>query len=360
AVTPPANGSANATLTLSASASAAPGSYPVTVTGTAGGSSHTATVQLTVTAGGSAVFSDDFETDKGWTVDPSGTDTATTGMWERGDPEQTTSTYSNQVKQLGSTVSGVNALSTGRLAGSGYGANDIDGGVTSIRSPAIGLPASSASATFSYNVAHGDNSGPDDYLRLSVVDGGTRTKVWEKLGAASEVAGAWRTATVDLSAYAGKSVTLLIEAADAGSGSLFEAQVDDLAVRGSGATPSPTTSPPPAGCAPQTNGTDVAIVDQGTVESPITISGCSGNASSASKVEVHIRHTYISDLVVSLIAPDGTAYVLHDRTGGSADDINTTYTVNLSGEARNGTWKLRVADTVAQDVGSIDSWTLTL
>ena len=71
-------------------------------------------------------------------------------------------------------------------------------------------------------------------------------------------------------------------------------------------------------------------------------------------------HTYIGDLVVSLVAPDGSTYVLHNRSGGSADNINTTYTVNLSGEARNGTWTLRVTDNAAQDTGYLNSWTLTL
>ena len=33
------------------------------------------------------VFSDTFETDRGWTRNPAATDTATSGAWERGDPE---------------------------------------------------------------------------------------------------------------------------------------------------------------------------------------------------------------------------------------------------------------------------------
>ena len=32
------------------------------------------------------VFFDDFETNKGWTKGPNGTDTATAGLWELGDP----------------------------------------------------------------------------------------------------------------------------------------------------------------------------------------------------------------------------------------------------------------------------------
>lgn len=51
------------------------------------------------------VFSDDFESGLGWTTNASGTDTATTGLWERGNPETTTS---SGTKQLGTTVSGVN------------------------------------------------------------------------------------------------------------------------------------------------------------------------------------------------------------------------------------------------------------
>ncbi|GLZ81998.1 hypothetical protein Afil01_68050 [Actinorhabdospora filicis] len=254
-VTPPANGSGTSTLSLSVSASAATGTYPVTVTGTSNGVTRTATVNLTVTGTGTSSFSDDFETDKGWTVNPAGSDTASAGKFERGDPEQTTSTYSNQVKQLGTTPSGVNALSTGRLAGSAYGANDLDGGVTSARSPAFTVP-SGASLSFGYNVAHGDNSSADDYLRVSVTSGGTTTQLWQKVGAAAEVAGAWQTATVSLAAYTGQSVTLLVSAADAAGGSLFEAQVDDVKVTGTSAAP-PANYIPPATSTEAPSGTRV-------------------------------------------------------------------------------------------------------
>ena len=58
--------------------------------------------------------------------------------WERGNPE---TTDSSGTKQLGTTTSGVNDLVTARLAGASAGVNDVDGGVTSIRSPAITLPS---------------------------------------------------------------------------------------------------------------------------------------------------------------------------------------------------------------------------
>jgi serine protease len=107
------------------------------------------------------------------------------------------------------------------------------------------------------------------------------------------------------------------------------------------------------------NTSDYTISDNATVESPITVSGRSGSAPSSTPVAVNIVHTYIGDLKVDLIAPDGSIYVLHNRSGGSADNINTTYNVNLSTEAINGTWKLRVNDNAAGDVGYINSWSIT-
>nr|WP_020519054.1 M14 family zinc carboxypeptidase [Catelliglobosispora koreensis] len=109
-----------------------------------------------------------------------------------------------------------------------------------------------------------------------------------------------------------------------------------------------------------TNATDVSIPDNTTVYSNITISGCAGNAATNATVEVHIVHTYRGDLVVSLMAPDGSAYVLLNRSGGSADNIDQTFTVNVSSEVANGTWRLRVQDAASIDTGYINSWTLNL
>ncbi|WP_455352682.1 S8 family peptidase [Streptomyces sp. SYSU K217416] len=106
------------------------------------------------------------------------------------------------------------------------------------------------------------------------------------------------------------------------------------------------------------NTADYAINDNATVESPVTVSGVSGNAPATLSVPVDIKHTYIGDLKVDLVAPDGTVYTLHNRSGGSADNIIRTYTVNASAEAANGTWKLRVNDNARYDVGKIDSWAL--
>jgi secreted trypsin-like serine protease len=108
------------------------------------------------------------------------------------------------------------------------------------------------------------------------------------------------------------------------------------------------------------NTTDVQIPDLSTVNSPITVSGVTGNALATSTAEVHIVHTFRGDLVVSLVAPDGTVFTLLNRSGSSADNVDQTFTVNLSGEVANGTWNLRVQDAAAQDTGFINSWRLTL
>nr|WP_232032828.1 M4 family metallopeptidase [Streptomyces lincolnensis] len=109
------------------------------------------------------------------------------------------------------------------------------------------------------------------------------------------------------------------------------------------------------------NTADVSIPDNGAaVTSSITVSGRTGNAPSNLQVAVDITHTYIGDLQVQLVAPDGTAYTLKGySTGGSSDNINTTYTVNASSEVANGVWQLRVQDNAAQDSGRINGWTLT-
>ncbi|MEU0341540.1 S8 family serine peptidase [Streptomyces bobili] len=124
------------------------------------------------------------------------------------------------------------------------------------------------------------------------------------------------------------------------------------AVSGSGGSTGGTTF---------TSTTAVSIPDNGSaVESPIAVTGRTGNAPTALQVGVDITHTYRGDLVVDLVAPDGTAYRLKaSSTSDSADNVVTTYSVNASSEVANGTWKLRVQDVAAQDTGRINSWKLT-
>ncbi|HEY7592841.1 MAG TPA: M14 family metallopeptidase [Actinophytocola sp.] len=119
------------------------------------------------------------------------------------------------------------------------------------------------------------------------------------------------------------------------------------------------SEPPPAG--PSFENTDnVDIPDAGAaVNSPITVTGVSGNAPADLAVSVDIKHTYRGDLQIDLVAPDGSTYRLKNTSNDSADDVLTTYTVNAAGEVANGTWQLRVRDLYSIDTGYLDSWRLT-
>ncbi|MCI5227411.1 MAG: hypothetical protein D3918_12320 [Candidatus Electrothrix sp. AX2] len=81
------------------------------------------------------------------------------------------------------------------------------------------------------------------------------------------------------------------------------------------------------------------------------------------RVEIAIMHTYIGDLRVDLIAPDGTDVVLHNYTGHSADNLVRNYSPadtpalnSLQNRFIRGTWKLRVVDRARFDVGRLNSW----
>ena len=176
---------------------------------------------------GTTVYSDTFETATGWTTNAGATDTATAGLFERGDPAATSSGVATQ---LGTTVSGSYDLVTGATAGASAGANDVDGGTTTIRSSAITLPTGTLTLSFSWYLAHLNNSSSGDYFRVRVISGSTATTVFTQAGAASNRAAAWQSATVNLSSYAGQSIQLQVESADTGTASLVEAAVDNVTI----------------------------------------------------------------------------------------------------------------------------------
>ncbi|MFE3183701.1 M4 family metallopeptidase [Streptomyces violascens] len=105
----------------------------------------------------------------------------------------------------------------------------------------------------------------------------------------------------------------------------------------------------------------VAIPDYpgAAVTDPVTVSGITGNAPSALKVGVKITHTYIGDLQIDLVAPNGTSFRLQNSSSDSTANLNKTYTVNASSVAANGVWKLKVQDKARQDVGTITDFKLS-
>jgi lysyl endopeptidase len=119
------------------------------------------------------------------------------------------------------------------------------------------------------------------------------------------------------------------------------------------------------------SGLPVAIPDNTTVQATINITDayCIGDVD----VELDISHTYIGDLEVDVISPEGTVVRLHDRSGGSSEDIVATYDdegsptpegpgvlSDFDGEIVTGVWTLRVSDNASQDTGNINMFNLAI
>jgi subtilisin-like proprotein convertase family protein len=108
-------------------------------------------------------------------------------------------------------------------------------------------------------------------------------------------------------------------------------------------------------------GANILIPDLATINTVRRVAGCTGKASALSTVDVRIKHGHRGGLVITLIAPNGSAYPLKARaTSDGTDDLDATYTVDASGAPRNGNWTLRIKDAYRYNIGYLDSWALRL
>ena len=110
---------------------------------------------------------------------------------------------------------------------------------------------------------------------------------------------------------------------------------------------------------------NLAIPDNNTTGITSSISVPASMTLTSVSVYVNITHTYKGDLEVSLIGPDNTTVLLHNRTGSSTDNIITTFNITtrsyqaltaFNGKNTLGTWKLKVRDLAAADTGKLNSW----
>ena len=122
-----------------------------------------------------------------------------------------------------------------------------------------------------------------------------------------------------------------------------------------------TTEPMP-GVGLTADGTgDLAIPDNDSmgVSSVATLGGATGVTATVS-VEVSIAHSYVGDLMV-VLEHNGVERTLHNREGGSSDDLNKTFdVVGFEGVDPNGAWNLTVSDHAAADVGTLDGWSIAV
>jgi Zn-dependent metalloprotease/subtilisin-like proprotein convertase family protein len=126
-----------------------------------------------------------------------------------------------------------------------------------------------------------------------------------------------------------------------------------------------STPPPPPGCINGTQAaTDVpkAIPDNNATGVTSTLNVVGDGTVASLALNLNLTHTFRGDLVVTLTAPDGTAFSVSNRAGGSADNIILTNSAiaAFNGHTAAGAWKLKVVDAAAQDVGTINSWSLNI
>ena len=130
--------------------------------------------------------------------------------------------------------------------------------------------------------------------------------------------------------------------------------------------------------------TGMTIADAATQTSTLEVTGLS-NAVANVEVEVNLTHTYVGNLVLTLVAPDSTRITLANRDGGDGDGFVATIfsdqaqtpmlsalapfkgkfrpiqpLSSVNGKSANGTWSLEVQDAAVGDVGRVTKWGLTL
>jgi serine protease len=131
-----------------------------------------------------------------------------------------------------------------------------------------------------------------------------------------------------------------------------------------GTDPGPDPDPDPEPCESATfaaTGLPVSIPDNSATGVRSTIAVNTTGTVATLNVSASITHTYRGDLVVTLISPSGSQYVLSNRAGGSADNlaINTTVAAAVGAQAK-GNWQLLVQDRARLDAGTLTKFGLTL
>ncbi|GJQ29122.1 MAG: hypothetical protein HBSAPP03_10060 [Phycisphaerae bacterium] len=183
-------------------------------------------------AGLATLFSYDMETTAGWSRDTAN-DTATSGLWERGDPQGTIA----QPEDDHTPPPGVNCWVTGRTAGAGAGSNDVDGGFTAVLSPVMNMSSAPVDTRIGYWRWYSNNAGGAPNADVFTVqlsnNGGTSWSNVEVVGPSGPgTGGGWNyyefqpTTILPLTAQ----MRMKFIADDAGAGSLIEAALDDMSV----------------------------------------------------------------------------------------------------------------------------------
>ncbi len=182
-------------------------------------------------------FTDTVETNLGWTLTTAG-DTATAGLWVRGDPVGT-SNGSTQVQPENDVTAapGVNCFFTGQgTAGGTLGAADVDGGFTTLTSPSMNATGGVAFVNYNRWYSNSQGGGPNaDVFRVQISgNNGTTWVPLETVGpTGAETNGGWVFKEFRVSDFVTPTSQVRIRfiAEDVGTGSLVEAAVDEVRMR---------------------------------------------------------------------------------------------------------------------------------
>lgn len=181
-------------------------------------------------------FDDTMETDTGWSVgQPS--DTATSGIWNRMDPQGTGAQPEDD-----HTPTGTDCWVTDGRAGSGLGANDIDGGSTTLTSPILDAIALGDEAELVYWRWYSNDQGasPNSDSMLVQISNDLGNS-WTTLETVSENANAWVEQRFRIADFVEPTDMIRVRfiASDLGDGSIVEAGVDDLRILSVGCDTNP-------------------------------------------------------------------------------------------------------------------------
>ncbi len=181
-------------------------------------------------------YEDQMETNSGWTVGAPG-DTANTGIWNRMDPQSTAAQPEDD-----NTPTGTDCWITDGNAGGSLGANDVDGGQTTLTSPTLDAIIAGDDAEIVYYRWYSNNAGsaPDEdsmLVELSNDNGNS----WALLETVTENANQWieKRFRIADTFIATDQMRIRFIASDFNSGSIVEAGVDDLRIESIGCAANP-------------------------------------------------------------------------------------------------------------------------
>jgi MYXO-CTERM domain-containing protein len=207
----------------------------------------------------------------GWTVNPDGNDTATTGRWELATPER--SEAFDFVVQPGAAWSGQHAFVTGAAAGSNPSENDVSGGFTTLQSPpfsVVGMSKPRLTYEVYFVAADFQNEvlvpAANDSLRVQASADG---KTWTEIDRLTGMALGWQRRLIRLDdklppEALGPGLRFRFVAEDTDVPNVVEAVIDDVGVFGEapacslpapdGGIPGTGGDPGPGGCSCRVGG----------------------------------------------------------------------------------------------------------